>query len=73
LTTLVVALGFFLWDLIGSIVGLPDELLDLALNRHLGQPILGEFDWPGMAACAILAIGGIALCAIGMRRRDIGA
>jgi hypothetical protein len=25
-----------------------------------------------MVACAILAIGGIAVCAIGMRRRDIG-
>jgi putative exporter of polyketide antibiotics len=71
-TTLVVAIGFFLWTLIGSIVGLPDELLDLALNRHLGQPILGQYDWPGMVACVILAFGGIALCAIGMRRRDIG-
>jgi putative exporter of polyketide antibiotics len=70
--TLVVAIGFFLWDLIGSIAGLPEEVLDLALNRHLGQPILGQYDWPGMAACAILALGGIALCAIGMRRRDIG-
>lgn len=70
--TLVVALGNFLWDTIGSIAGLPDELLDLALNRHLGQPILGVYDWPGMAACVILAFGGIALCAIGMRRRDIG-
>ncbi|MEO8274145.1 MAG: hypothetical protein ABI620_08760 [Chloroflexota bacterium] len=70
--TLVVALTFFLWELIGSIVGLSDELLDLALSRHLGQPILGQFDGPGMAACAIIAIGGIALCAVGMRRRDIG-
>jgi ABC-2 type transport system permease protein len=70
--TLVVALTFFLWDLIGAIVGLPEEVLDLALNRHLGQPILGQFDWPGMAVCAILAIGGIVVCAIGMRRRDIG-
>ncbi|HSL97108.1 MAG TPA: ABC transporter permease subunit [Candidatus Deferrimicrobiaceae bacterium] len=71
-TTLVLAIGFFLWELIGSIVGMPDELLDLALNRHLGQPILGQYDWPGMVACAILAFGGIALCALGMRRRDIG-
>jgi ABC-2 type transport system permease protein len=71
-----VALGlgltFFVWDLIGSIVGFPEEILDLALNRHLGQPILGQFDWPGMATCAALAIGGILLCAVGMRRRDIG-
>lgn len=70
--TLVAALGFFLWDLIGSIAGLPEELLDLALNRHLGQPILGQYDWPGMAVCVLLAFGGIALCALGMRRRDIG-
>lgn len=69
---LILAIGFFLWDLIGSIVGMSDELLDLALQRHLGQPILGQFDVPGMAACAVLAVGGIALCALGMRRRDIG-
>ena len=69
---LILAIGFFLWELIGSIVGLSDELLDLALQRHLGQPILGQFDVPGMAACALLAVGGIALCAFGMRRRDIG-
>ena len=69
---LIVALAFFLWDLIGSIAGFSDEVLDLALQRHLGQPILGQYDWPGMAACAALAIGGIVLCAIGMRRRDIG-
>lgn len=71
-TTLILGLAFFLWDLIGSIAGFPDELLDLALNRHLGEPILGQFDGPGMVACAALAIGGIALCAAGMRRRDIG-
>lgn len=70
--TVAAAIGFFLWDLIGSIARLPEEVLDIALNRHLGQPILGQYDWPGMAACALLAIGGIALCAIGLRRRDIG-
>ena len=69
---LILAIAFFLWDLIGSIVGMSDELLDLALQRHLGQPILGQFDVPGLALCAALAVGGIALCAIGMRRRDIG-
>jgi putative exporter of polyketide antibiotics len=70
--TITLALGFFLWDLIGSIARLPDPLLDLALNRHLGQPMLGQYDWPGMALCAALAVGGIALCAIGMARRDVG-
>ena len=70
--TIALALGFFLWDLIGSIAKFPDVLLDLALNRHLGQPMLGVYDWPGMALCAALAIGGVALCALGLRRRDIG-
>jgi putative exporter of polyketide antibiotics len=70
--TFVVGLTFFLWELIGTIAGFPEEILDLALNRHLGQPILGQFDGPGMVACAVLAIGGLAVCAAGMRRRDVG-
>ncbi|HXG27044.1 MAG TPA: ABC transporter permease subunit [Candidatus Binatia bacterium] len=70
--TLIVALGNFLWELIGSIADFPDAMLDLSLSRHLGQPMLGEFDWPGMALCVALAIGGVVLCAVGMRRRDIG-
>ena len=69
---LVLSLAFFLWELIGSIARFPDEVLDLALQRHLGQPILGQYDWPGMALCAVVAIGGLALCGSGMRRRDIG-
>jgi putative exporter of polyketide antibiotics len=70
--TLLLALAFFLLDLIGSILNLPDPVLDLALSRHLGQPMIGVYDWPGMIACAVLAIGGVIVCAIGMRRRDIG-
>ena len=69
---LILAIGFFLLELIGSIAKFPDEVLDLALSRHLGRPMLGDFDWPGMALCAALAIGGVIVCAIGMRRRDIG-
>ena len=70
--TIVVGLGFYLLDLIGSILDLPDAVLGIALNRHLGRPILGVYDEAGMLACAALAIGGVVLCAIGMRRRDIG-
>jgi ABC-2 type transport system permease protein len=70
--TIVLGLGFYLLDLIGSILNLPDAVLGIALNRHLGRPILGVYDEAGMVACAALAIGGVALCAIGMRRRDIG-
>ncbi len=70
--TLAVGLGFYLLDVIGQILKLPDAVLDIALNRHLGQPIVGDFDWPGMALCAAVALGGVALCAIGMQRRDLG-
>ena len=69
---LVLAIGSFLLELIGSIAKFPDVVLDLALSRHLGRPMLGDFDWPGMAVCTALAIGGVIVCAIGMRRRDIG-
>jgi len=70
--TVILGLAFYLIDVIGSILDLPDVVLDLALNRHLGRPILGSYDEAGLVVCAALAIGGIAVCAIGMRRRDIG-
>ncbi len=70
--TVVLGLGFFLLDLIGSILKLPDPILDLALNRHLGRPMLGTYDWAGVAVCAALAVGGVIVSTIGMRRRDIG-
>ena len=70
--TIVLGIGFFLLDLIGSILNLPDPIVDLALNRHLGRPILGSYDVPGLVLCAGLAIGGVLVSAIGMRRRDIG-
>ena len=70
--TLVAGLGFFLLDLVGSILKWPTAILDLALNRHLGRPMLGQVDGPGVALCAGIAIGGVLLCALGMRRRDIG-
>jgi ABC-2 type transport system permease protein len=70
--TVIVGMAFYLLDLIGSILDLPDFIVDLALNRHLGRPILGVYDWPGMVLCAALAIGGVLVCAWGMRRRDIG-
>ena len=70
--TIVLGLAFYLLDVIGSILNLPGPILDLALNRHLGRPILGSFDELGLVLCGALAIGGVVLCAVGMRRRDIG-
>ncbi len=70
--TAVVGIGFFLLDLIGSILRLPEPILGLALNRHLGKPIVGDFDPVGLVLCAGITVAGIALCAGGMERRDIG-
>jgi ABC-2 type transport system permease protein len=70
--TIVLGLSFYLLDLLGSILNLPDAIVDLALNRHLGRPILGSYDEVGIALCVALAVGGIILSAVGMRRRDVG-
>lgn len=70
--TLVLALGFFLLDLFGTILELPEPILDIALQRHLGRPMVGTLDPAGMLLCAAIAIGGVVLCAVGMRRRDVG-
>ncbi len=70
--TIILGLAFYLIDLIGSILDLPDFLVDLALNRHLGRPILGSYDEVGLVVCVALAVGGVVLCAVGVRRRDIG-
>ncbi|HUG30937.1 MAG TPA: hypothetical protein VMQ65_10550 [Candidatus Limnocylindria bacterium] len=70
--TIVLGLSFYLLDLIGSILDLPEPLVDLSLNRHLGRPVLGTYDEVGLAVCAALAIGGVIVCAIGIRRRDLG-
>jgi len=70
--TLVLGLGFYLYDLIGTILELPDQVLDVALTRHLGRPMIGEYDELGMLLLGAIAVGGVLLCAAGMRRRDIG-
>lgn len=71
-----VALGlgvvFYLLDTLGAALRLPEAILDLSLPRHLGQPMAGVFDPVGIVACAVLAIGGVAIAAAGMSRRDVG-
>jgi putative exporter of polyketide antibiotics len=66
-----VALFDFLADVLAPILDLPDWVEQLALTSHLGRPMIGEWDWPGMAACLLIAAGGLVLGAWGMRRRDV--
>jgi ABC-2 type transport system permease protein len=62
----------FVIALIAPALKLPDWVNQLALTTHLGQPMVGVWDWAGMIACVVLAVGGLALSGWGMRRRDIG-
>jgi ABC-2 type transport system permease protein len=61
----------FLIDLVAPPLRLPDWVHQLALTAHLGQPMVGRWDVAGIAACLVLAAGGLALGGWGMRRRDV--
>ena len=62
----------FLLDTLGAALKLPDPILQLSLYKHLGQPMVGIFDPVGIAAAAIMVVGGVALGTYGLTRRDIG-
>ena len=61
----------FLIDLLAPALKLPDWFHQLALTAHMGQPMIGQWDLVGVAACVIIAAGGILLGAWGMSRRDV--
>ncbi|HUP83730.1 MAG TPA: hypothetical protein VM284_06040 [Candidatus Limnocylindria bacterium] len=67
----IVVLLTWLLQLLGRLFNLPDAIQNLALPAHLGQTMVGSWDWPGVAASAVLALGGIAFGAWGFRRRDL--
>ncbi len=69
----VVVVVTYLSDILAPALKLPDWFHQLALTAHLGQPMIGNWDWAGMGACVVLAAGGLALAGWGMRRRDIAA
>jgi ABC-2 type transport system permease protein len=59
-------------DTLGAALKLPDWVLDLSLYRHVGQPMAGVVEPFGVAVAAVMVVGGLVLCAVGLRRRDIG-
>jgi ABC-2 type transport system permease protein len=61
----------YLIDLLAPALKLPDAIHQLALTAHMGQPMVGRWDAAGIVACLILAAGGLAVGALGMRRRDV--
>ncbi len=66
-------IGMWLLDFIGSALNLPADVLNLALTRHLGQPMAGIYNEVGMLACAVMALGGLLAGAWAFRRRDLAA
>jgi ABC-2 type transport system permease protein len=65
------AIAMYLLDLIGGILHLSEDVLNLSLARHLGQPMAGSYDVPGLVACLVLGIGGLVLGAWAFSRRDL--
>jgi ABC-2 type transport system permease protein len=65
------AIGMAVVDMLGGVLGLPEWLVNLSLTRHLGQPIGGVYDVPGLIVSAALAAGGLAAGAIAFARRDL--
>jgi putative exporter of polyketide antibiotics len=61
----------YLIGLVAPALKLPSWFQQLALTSHMGQPMIGVWDPVGIAACIVLAVGGIALGAWGMTRRDV--
>jgi ABC-2 type transport system permease protein len=61
----------YLLELIGTILQLPDEILQLSLNHHVGQPMTGRFDEGGVILFSALAVGGLLVGTLGFARRDL--
>jgi ABC-2 type transport system permease protein len=61
----------FLIDLLAPALNLPAWVHHLALTAHLGRPMVGEWDGAGIAACVLLAVGGLLIGGWGMQRRDV--
>jgi ABC-2 type transport system permease protein len=69
--TALVVVATYLVDLLAPALKLPDWFHQLALTAHMGQPMIGLWDVPGVIACLAIAAGGILVGAWGVTRRDI--
>jgi ABC-2 type transport system permease protein len=66
-----VALGSYVIDLFGPVLGLPADVSNFALIRHFGQPMVGQYNEVGIALAVVLAIGGLVVGALAFARRDV--
>ena len=70
--TAVLVIATLLIDTLGPALKLPDPILQLSIYRHMGQPMAGVFDPVGIVAAVVMIVAGVAVCAFGLTRRDIG-
>jgi ABC-2 type transport system permease protein len=66
-----IVVATYLIDLLAPPLNLPDVVHQLALTAHFGQPMIGQWDVGGVAACVVIAAGGVLLGAWGFARRDV--
>jgi len=67
----IVVLLTWLLQILGPLFNLPDWVQQLALTNHYGQPMVGVWDWGGIALSLAIAAVGIAIGAWGFKRRDL--
>ncbi|MBM4420172.1 MAG: hypothetical protein FJ034_01015 [Chloroflexi bacterium] len=68
----VVALWSYLVPQVGPLVDVPDWLIRTSLFDLYGTPLLTGVRWGGELALIGITVGGFALAALAMRRRDVG-
>jgi ABC-2 type transport system permease protein len=68
---LAVTILSFLDVILATALKLPEWVADLALGAHYGKPIIGDWDAAGVIASLLLALGGLAIGAWGLSRRDV--
>jgi ABC-2 type transport system permease protein len=69
--TALFVIATFLIDFLAPPLNLPDWFHQLALTSHLGQTMVGRWDLGGAGACIAIAVVGLLLGGVGMRRRDV--
>ena len=70
-TVALLVVATYLLDILGEALSWPDWTRQLSLTAHMGRPMIGDWDVVGVAACLLLALGGMALGAWGIARRDL--
>jgi ABC-2 type transport system permease protein len=70
-TVAVLTVGTFLISIFATALKLPDWVAQLALSGHYGKPFVGDWDPVGVGVSLALAVGGLAIGAWGLQRRDV--